>query len=56
MRRVAPLNPAKAGRRILSHPADRRAQEPLMLDIIMLALGLSFFVVGIGYAYACERL
>jgi hypothetical protein len=56
MRRVAPLNPAKAGRQFLSRPADRRAQEPLMLDIIMLALGLSFFVVGIGYAYACERL
>jgi len=27
-----------------------------MLDIVMLALGLSFFVAGIGYAYACERL
>jgi hypothetical protein len=31
-------------------------QEQLMLDIVMLALGLGFFVVGIGYAYACERL
>jgi hypothetical protein len=28
----------------------------LMLDIVMLALGFGFFVVGIGYAYACERL
>jgi len=27
-----------------------------MLDIVMLVLGLGFFVVGIGYAYACERL
>jgi len=27
-----------------------------MLDIIMLALGLGFFVVAIGYGYACERL
>jgi len=27
-----------------------------MLYIAMLALGLGFFVAGIGYAYACERL
>ena len=27
-----------------------------MWDVVMLALGLGFFAVGIGYAYACERL
>jgi len=27
-----------------------------MLDIAMLALGLGFFVLSVGYAYACERL
>ncbi|MDB5618054.1 hypothetical protein [Tardiphaga sp.] len=27
-----------------------------MLDIVMLALGLGFFVLSVGYAYACERL
>src|SRR5262244_608689 len=27
-----------------------------MLDIILLALGLSFFVLSIGYVYACDRL
>ena len=32
------------------------ARSFLMLDIVMLALGLGFFVAGIGYAYACERL
>ena len=32
------------------------AQEHPMLDIFMLALALAFFVAGIGYAYACERL
>jgi hypothetical protein len=32
------------------------AQEHPMMDILMLALGLGFFVAGIGYAYACERL
>jgi hypothetical protein len=33
-----------------------RGKELLMWDIFMLALGLGFFVAGIGYAYACERL
>ena len=37
-------------------PLANSAQEHLMLDIFMLALGLGFFAVGIGYAYACERL
>jgi hypothetical protein len=32
------------------------AQEHPMMDIVMLALALGFFVAGIGYAYACERL
>ncbi len=27
-----------------------------MLDIALLALGLGFFAVTVGYAYACERL
>ena len=27
-----------------------------MLDVIMLALGLGFFAVSVGYAYACDRL
>jgi len=27
-----------------------------MWDIVMLVLALGFFVAGIGYAYACERL
>jgi len=27
-----------------------------MLDILMLALGLGFFVLAIGYTYGCERL
>jgi hypothetical protein len=31
-------------------------KECFMLDIIMLALGLGFFVLAIGYGYACERL
>jgi len=27
-----------------------------MTDIIMLGIGLSFFALSVGYAYACERL
>jgi hypothetical protein len=27
-----------------------------MMDIIMLALGLSFFALSVGYAIACDRL
>jgi len=27
-----------------------------MWDVVMLALGLGFFVAAIGYTYACERL
>jgi hypothetical protein len=27
-----------------------------MLDLIMLAIAVAFFVLSVGYAYACERL
>jgi hypothetical protein len=27
-----------------------------MLDVILLALGLAFFALSIGYAFACDRL
>lgn len=27
-----------------------------MLDVIVLALGVAFFALSIGYAYACDRL
>jgi hypothetical protein len=30
--------------------------EQSMLDVILVALGLVFFVLSIGYAYACDRL
>jgi len=36
--------------------ASRRDQENSMLDIVMLALGLGFFALAVGYTYACERL
>ncbi|MBV8755521.1 MAG: hypothetical protein JO328_21915 [Hyphomicrobiales bacterium] len=31
-------------------------EENPMLDLIMLALGLGFFALTVGYAYACDRL
>jgi hypothetical protein len=31
-------------------------KELSMLDLMMLALGLGFFALSIGYAYACDRL
>jgi len=27
-----------------------------MLDLIMLAIGLAFFALSLGYTYACDRL
>jgi hypothetical protein len=27
-----------------------------MMDVVMLAIGLTFFAVSIGYVYACDRL
>ena len=31
-------------------------KEHLMLDLILIALGLGFFVASVAYAYACDRL
>jgi hypothetical protein len=49
------LRPGKRDSRIFGC-AVHVAQEHPMLDFVMLALALGFFVAGIGYAYACERL
>ena len=37
-------------------PKYNRDRSILMLDLVMLALGLGFFALTVGYAYACERL
>jgi hypothetical protein len=34
----------------------RPLRSPHMLDLVMLAIGLCFFALSVGYAYACERL
>jgi hypothetical protein len=56
MRRVAPHHPTRARTPFLSPPRITTHRSIFMLDAFMLALGLGFFVAGIGYAYACERL
>jgi hypothetical protein len=30
--------------------------ETSMWDVVMLALGVGFFALSVGYAYACDRL
>jgi hypothetical protein len=32
------------------------ARSTTMLDIIMLAIGLGFFALSVGYTIACDRL
>ena len=39
--------------RVRSGPFER---GPYMLDFIMLAMGLVFFALSIGYAVVCDRL
>jgi hypothetical protein len=31
-------------------------QEQQMMDVIVLVIGLAFFVLSVGYCYACDRL
>jgi hypothetical protein len=42
--------------RLRRSTAPTGQKEHPMLDLILLALGLGFFVLSIGYAYACDRL
>jgi hypothetical protein len=43
------------------HPSAARAEPSIarsihMLDIVMLAIALVFFVLSVGYTVACDRL
>ena len=54
--REAPAPPQRqdvAARRWVNIGAPEGAT---MLDLIMLAIGLGFFALSIGYTYACDRL
>jgi len=35
---------------------DHRIGSARMLDVVLLALGLTFFVLSVGYAVACDKL
>jgi hypothetical protein len=54
MRAVALHSASEARLYASRHPLLRK--EFAMLDLLMLALGLGFFALTVGYAYACERL
>jgi hypothetical protein len=43
-------------RKFLWKLAAHLCKGATMFDVILLALGLAFFVLSIGYAYACDRL
>jgi hypothetical protein len=32
------------------------ARNNLMLDVILLAVGIGFFILSVAYAFGCERL
>jgi hypothetical protein len=36
------------------HPAYARSKQ--MMDLVMVALGLAFFALSVGYAIACDRM
>jgi len=37
-------------------PRAGRRKERSMLDVIVLAIGLGFFALSVGYTIACDRL
>jgi hypothetical protein len=52
--RLTELQPTAGRKRI---PANAFSPGSItMLDLILLALGLGFFALSVGYAYACDRL
>ena len=55
---VVALDPSQSSlpERATVAPGNKRDKEHIMLDVVMLALGLGFFLVAVGYAHACERL
>jgi hypothetical protein len=38
------------------HATRRTDGGTAMMDVVLLALGLGFFVLSVGYAIACDRL
>jgi hypothetical protein len=44
------------GASFLHHRMSVHRKEHPMMDVIMLALGLGFFALSVGYVLACDRL
>ena len=44
------------GRALTAFGARRVAGRLQMLDIVVLAIGLGFFALSVGYTIACDRL
>jgi hypothetical protein len=44
-----------AEERLFAFSGSLHREHP-MLDVVVLAIGLIFFALSIGYCYACERL
>jgi hypothetical protein len=47
---------AVAARRASHGTARSAPREALMLDLMLLAIGLGFFALSVGYTIACDRL
>jgi hypothetical protein len=47
---------ASASIRVAARLAEGYRKEQPMLDLILLALGLGFFVVSVAYVFGCDRL
>jgi len=43
-------------RSVDSFSADVPGKEQGMLDVVLLAGGIGFFIISIAYAYGCDRL
>ena len=54
---VVALDPSQSSfpERTTVAPGNNRDKEHLMLDVVMLALGLGFFLAAVGYAHASEE-
>ncbi len=55
-RRASDVRRARSADFVRGPPQPAGARSIQMLDVIMLAIGLGFFALAVGYAYACERL
>jgi hypothetical protein len=47
---------ARARSRAPARRLPQPGKEHLMLDLVMLAIGLGFFALSVGYAVVCDRL